>query len=260
MSNPGPADLFEVNLRQLSADLKKAAYAYPDVPLGNMPASKVLKLLKSAEALAPQVAYPAAPEIRIVAPTGQFVVQFKEGRLKLVSWAKAAAGGVLSAQQIGAIIVGEAAATTASSSRAERAVGGTRSRIQHYITMTLLGAAIIGTNVFTVWFLTRPPKSLLPKYRLLEREPAERLLASAAGEYATGEKPGDRRLHIRRDGVAVWGKFGADRAVTKETNFTLKGAETGGQPALLTSKRALITIKDPMTVVLHGDTYQRKPQ
>lgn len=260
MSDAGLADVFEVTLRQLSADLKKAAYAYPEIPLGKLPASKLLKLLKSAEALAPQVVYPAAPEIRIVAPTGQFVVQFKDGRLKLVSWAKDAAGGELSAQQIGAIVVGEAAAAKASSSRPERAAGGTSSRIRHYITMSLLGLGIVGTNVFTVWILTRPPKSMLPKYRLLDKEPAERLLASAAGEYATGEKPGDRRLQIRRDGVAQWGKLGANRAVTRETNFTLKGAETGGQPALLTSKRTLITIKDPMTVVLHGDTYQRKPQ
>lgn len=260
MSNPGPADLFEVNLRQLSADLKKAAYAYPDVPLGNMPASKVLKLLKSAEALAPQVAYPAAPEIRIVAPTGQFVVQFKDGRLKLVSWAKDAAGGVLSAQQIGAVITGESNLSDESSRAPAKSTAGGASRWRHYATMTLLGAAIIGCNIFTIWILTQPPKSLLPKYKLLDREPAERLLASAAGEYVTGEKPGDRRLQIRRDGVALWGKLGPDRAVTRETNFTLKGAETGGQPALLTSKRTLITIKDAVTVVLHGDTYQRKVQ
>ncbi len=257
MSTPNPADVFEVTLRQLSGDLKKAAYAYPEVPLGKMSASKLLKVLKSAEALAPQVAYPAAPEIRIVAPAGPFVIHLKDGRLKLVSWAKAAAGGDLSAQQIAAIIVGEAE-VTASSRAGAKEVTGAPGRFRHYVTMTTLVVAIIGCNMFTVWILTRPPKGLLPKYKLLDREPAERLLASAAGEYVTGEKPGDRRLNIRRDGVALWGKFGPDRAVTKETNFTLKGAETAGQPALLTSKRALITIKDSVTVVLHGDTYRRK--
>ncbi len=256
MSGPDLANLFAVTLRQLSGDLKKAGYAYPEIPLGKVPASRLLKLLKSAEALAPQVAYPATPEIRVEAPTGQFLVQFKDGRLKLVSWGKDAAGGLLSAEQIATVIVGEGEEIRPEPSA--RSSAGTPSRLRHYITMTLLGAGILGTNAFTFWVLTRPPKSLLPKYRLLDREPAERLLASAAGEYITGEKPGDRRLQIRRDGVALWGKLGPNRAVTKETNFTVKGAETSGQPALLTSRKTLITIKDPQTVVLHGDTYQRK--
>ncbi len=259
MSDPGVADVFTVTLRQLSADLKKAGYAYPEIPLGKLPASKLIKLLKSAEALAPQVAYPATPDIRIAAPSGQFIVQFKDGRLKLVSWGKDAAGGELTAQQIATIIIGDSV-DSIPAERASKAGAAGPSRWRHYLTMTLLGAGIIGTNVFTVWILTRPPKSLLPKYRLLDQEPAQRLLAGAAGVYATGEKPGDRRLHIRPDGVAQWGKYGPDRKVTRETSLTLKGAETGGQPALLTSKRSLITIKDPLTVVLHGDTYQRKPQ
>ena len=183
MSTSGLADLFAVTLRQLSPDLKKASYAYPEIPFGNIPASRLLKLLTSAEALAPHVAYPAVPEIRIVAPSGQFVVQFKDGRLKLVSWAKEAAGGELSAEQIGKIIVGESdlveprGRVTAGAAVSIASPG----RWRQYFMMTLLGLGILGCNVFTVWILTRPPRSILPKYKLLEKEPAERLLASVAG-------------------------------------------------------------------------------
>ena len=37
----------------------------------------------------------------------------------------------------------------------------------------------------------------------------------------------------------------------------MQAADAQGKPALLTSRKALITIKDPLTVVLYGDKYQR---
>jgi hypothetical protein len=117
--------------------------------------------------------------------------------------------------------------------------------------------ALIAVNAFTVSFHTRPPRTLTPKFTLMQAEPAERLLTDVAGIYETGDGPGDRRLEIQKNGGMQRIKFGAQRTVAQKQAFTVKAAEAAGKPALVTNKQTLITIKDMQAVVLYGDTYRR---
>jgi hypothetical protein len=170
-----------------------------------------------------------------------------------VSWSSSHKGGEYSAARIHAIITGEEAHEHARQHTVAAEPDGFRSKA----TTVLLVFAIVLVNTFTVWFVTRPKKTLLPAYTLLAPEPAERVLTNVAGVYETGTAPGDRHLEIRKDGVARRYKFAAERAPVEKQEFTVKPAETAGKPALLTSRRTMITIKDPISVVLYGDTYQR---
>jgi hypothetical protein len=131
--------------------------------------------------------------------------------------------------------------------------------LQGKAAMIGLIVAIIAVNSFTIWFVLQPKKTLLPKYTLLPPEPAERLLSNVAGVYETGAASGDRHLEISKDGAVQRFKFGPEpvRAPTVKQSFTVQAAEAQGKPALLTSRKALITIKDPLTVILYGDTYKR---
>jgi len=58
-------------------------------------------------------------------------------------------------------------------------------------------------------------------------------------------------------GRVRWEEFGDNRAIRGGADLTAQAAPSAGHPALLTSARALIEIKDPSTVVYYGDTYRR---
>ena len=176
--------------------------------------------------------------------------------MRLSSWSVQTGNNDYSPAQMVATIAG-----TEESQATDRHfdVGGARQRPKSGWRIAVLVAAIVGTNAVTVWMMTRPAPDLLPEYRLLEPEPGKRLLTSAAGTYETGAAAGDRQLRIDRDGGVRWVKFGANRSVEEESSMLVQPAQSAGQPALLTSTRALIEIRDPMTVVLFGDTYRRKP-
>ena len=255
MSKPGET-LYNVNLRHLSRDGRTAAADLPAQLLSHIPAKQLRGLLEAVGDLGPGVVYPVEPELRIAAPDGMFVVQLKGGRLNLVSWSSRHKGGEYSAEQIFAIVTGQELVGGAG-----RAVdtGGGGGGLRARATLIALALAIVGVNSFTVWFVTRPPRTLLPHYTLLPPGPGERLLGNVAGPYETGGKPGDRRLEIAPNGKAQRYKFGPERAPTAQQAFTVQPADTQGKPVLLTSRKALITIKDPVTVVLYGDTYKRVP-
>lgn len=252
---------YAIVLRHLSADLKTAGAALPDVKMEAVAVKKLKSMLDALAALAPKVSYPAMPELRITGPDGMFVVKANGGKLELVSWSTSRpAGGALSAAQILAAITGEGLEedTPSSSSRSgDSSAEKSAKKARNMFTMVALIVAIIGVNAFTVWFVTRPKKTLLPKYALLPPEPAERLLTSVAGVYETGAAPGDRQLKITKAGQAEWIKFGPERAVRDKKAFTVAAAKTGSSEALLTSRRAMIEIKDPITVVMYGDSYRR---
>jgi hypothetical protein len=250
MSKPGEI-LFSVSFKHLSSDAKKAGADLPDSQLYHVSVKQIRALLESMANLAPTVAFPAEPEMRMTGPAGKFVVQIKAGNLNFVSWSTSTrAGGKLTPEQIVAAITGAEADE-------ESAAAPEPSGIRHKLTMAMLIVAIAGVNAFTIWFVSRPPRTLLPKYTLMQAGPAERLLTDVAGVYETGGSSGDRRLEIGKDGAVERVKFGAKREVTQKQQFTVQAAEAAGKPALLTSKKALITIKDPLSVVLYGDTYQR---
>lgn len=260
MSRP-PTLLFTLNLRHLTADGKRAAADLPPVQLHYIAASQLQSLLRSVEGIAGMIAYPAEPEIRISGPTGEFVVRVKDGQLHLVSWSSAHKGGTATTAEIIAAVTEQEpekpTATRHESRPPLKPMKRPPSAAREKMTMIALALAIVLVNSFTIWILTRPPRSVVGKVRLLAPESAERLLADVAGAYETGKGDGDRRLDIRRDGSAQRTKFGAAGTVKDMQNFTVQGAESAGKRVLLTSRKSLITVKDSLSVVMFGDTYTR---
>lgn len=256
MSTTGET-LYSVAMRHLSSDAKRAGVDLPDAKLNHLSLRQLRTLLDSAAKLAPTVAYPIEPEMRIVAGAGNFVVQLKNGGLNFISWSSAVkVGGTITPAQIISAIAGDV--VEQSSGRAQSS--STPSRFSGSFSMALMAVAILAINGFTYWFVTQPPRTLVPKFTLLDSGPADRLLSEVAGVYETGGGPGDRRLEIRKDGAVHRFKFGTARKVVQKQEFTVKAAQASGKPALVTDRKTLIAINDPVSVVLYGDTYRRVPQ
>ncbi len=245
--------LYNLSLKHLSRDGKQAGAELPPVDLSFLSAKQFRAVLDGMEAAAPSVVASVEPELRVTTVDGNFVVKAKAGKLHLVSWSSKHKGGEYTAARIFAIITGEEAQRAAR----DQAAGLDPGWLQGKAAMVMFVIAIIAINSFTIWFVTQPKKTLLPKYTLLPAEPAARLLADVAGAYETGGATGDRRIEIDKSGTVQRYKFGAERAPTLKQTFTVQPADAQGKPALLTSRKALITIKDPLTVVLYGDKYQR---
>jgi hypothetical protein len=249
--------LFSVGFHHLSTDAKKSASTLPDAQLHYLTPTQVRTLLETAAALAPSVIPPAEPELRISGETGKFVVQLRAGNLNFVSWSTTHKGsGQLSPTQIIAIITGECDDDSAPSVGNGLPFLG---RLLPSMNMGTMAVIIVLVNAFTIWFVTKPPRTLTPKFVLMEAAPAERLLTEVAGIYETGAAPGDRRLEIKPDGGIQRIKIGPNGATAQKQAFTVKAAEAAGKPALVlvTKNQSLITIKDPLSVVLYGDTYKR---
>lgn len=247
--------LYMVALKHLARDGKKAAADLPEVQLNYIPAKQLRALLDAVAALGPAVVFPVAPELRITAPDGKYVVQLKGGRLQFTSWSSQHKGGEYSAERIYSIITGE---EEAEAQRAQQRSGDSSGGLmQSKPMLALLVVAIVAVNTFTFWFVTQPKKTLVPKYTVLSAEPAKRVLENVAGFYETGE----RRLEIDKSGKAHRYKIGPERKLVSPQTFTVEVADAGGKQALVASlnanRKALITIKDPVSVVLYGDTYQR---
>lgn len=255
--------VYDVTLSQLALDARAAGIEYPSAVRDGLSRKELRTLLKAAGALAPSISYPLTPELRVVTSAGNFVIQFKEGRLNLVSWASmnSRGGGATTPEQILAIITGEVmegdAGLAEEAAPVARATGKGWKRAALVV---LLVAAVVAINSFTFVQAKKPPGKFLPPYRVMEPAPSERALATVAGNYETGSQPGDRRLQIARDGNVTWIKFGQGRTPAESKTFTVKAVEAAGSPALLTSRESLIKIKDPTTLLLFGDTYVRVAQ
>ncbi len=256
-----PEALYNVALKHLSRDGTKAAADLPAQALNHISGKQLRAVLEAVGALAPSVIPPAEPELNIVAPDGKFVVRAKGGALHFTSWSSQHKSGQLSASRIYSIITGEEEAAVAERQASVGVRGGGRSGGGGGKgALVLLAIAILAVNSFTIWFVTRPKKTLLPSYTVLPAGPAERLLGNVAGVYETGSAPGDRRLEIDKSGQAQRYKFGNERTLTSKQTFTVVPAEAGGKPALLTSRKSLITVSDSLTVMLYGDSYRRVPR
>lgn len=252
-----PLQLFTLNLRHLSGDGKKAGASLPKVQLPYFSAQQIQTLLTSVAALAPTVVYPAEPEIRISGGTGEFVVRVTGGQLHLVSWSSTHKGGVATPEEIVAAVTGATSLGDGVPDITGVAASGTGRGWRDKLTLVALGLAILAVNSFTIWFLTRPPRTLTADYRPIAPERAERVLAEVAGVYETGKGAGDRRLEIVPSALAKRIKYGVKGSVKEVQNFDVKPVESGGNLALLTSRKSLIKIKDNLSVVLYGDTYTR---
>ena len=255
-----PAEIspFDVVLKHLSPDAKKASIEIPTSERLGLSPKELRGLLRAMEHLAPTVAYPAAPEMKVTGPTGRFMVQLREGRLHFVSWASMKSrGGNPSADQIADIITGE---VEEGGTGLESVIPDDPNAQRKWARVLIIAALIvvfIGANYYTYTQATKPPGNFLPRYRLMEPAPGERLMNDVAGNFETGGAPGDRRLQIRSDGAAEWQKFGAGRAVVERKPLVLQAIEVAAGRALLTSRQGLITIKDPSMLTMYGDTYIR---
>jgi hypothetical protein len=255
-----PETYYTVSLRQLAPDAKDAGVSYADTERQDVTAKELRALLRAAAALAPRVAYPLAPEFRVTTAAGRFVVQLKDGRLHFISWSSAKSrGGNPTADQIFAIITGEQVEDDRSTSSVAAGSGEEvkASSSWRWAAGSVLVVVILVANFYSVWNYRKAPGDLLPPLQILDGERAKRLLENVAGNYETGETPGDRRLEINRDGRVIWIKFGTNRAPVERKELTAQGAETSGQLALLTSKKGLIKVTDPTSLSLFGDKYQR---
>ncbi len=256
MSTPA----FTLGLHHLSADATQADATQaganlPDLELPAVKPEQLRVMLEALAALAPQIQYAANPEIRIAAGDRRFLVQIKEGHIRFTSWSLRAGGSDLTPQQILAAITGS---DEGPGGAAASAGAGGRSGFPRGLKIALIAAAILGSNAITAWMLTRPPADLMPEYRLLAEEPAKRLLAGVAGDYAMGADDGDYALRISPEGKVRWVTFGEKGVVMEETLLTAQAADSRGKPALVTSNRGLIEIRDPVTVAFYRDVYQRK--
>lgn len=253
-----PAEpLFTVQMSHLASDGRKAAADLPPVRLFYLKANQIHAILSSLEGIAATVTPPTQPEVRITGPKGEFVVHVRDGKLHLVSWSSKRSGGAVTAAQVVENL------TTREETEARgpvpRSATTARSPLREKLTLFALGAAIVAVNCFTVWILTKPPRTFLGDYRPLPKESADRLLSEVAGAYETGKRPGDRRLEIRSDASVQRVRFGPGGAVKDQQIFTVQPAESDGKRVLVTSRKSMITVKDSLSVVLYGDTYNRVP-
>jgi hypothetical protein len=247
---------FNVTLHHLTAGAKQAGATLPDIPLGEVPQKKLRELIRSLATLAPTNLGGASPELRVVAPHGQFVVQVSEARLRINSWTIKVGGADLSPDQIFALITGAEAVAGAVGLEA---TGGGAKRSRGALT-AILAVLILGTNALTAWMLTRPQPSppLLAEFTPLAKEPAERFIAEITGDYQTGTGEGTRALKIAKDGRVHWSRFGPAGAVAEDTEVAVQPVQSHGKPALLADDRTLIEATDARSLVFYNETYRRK--
>src|SRR5258708_28374732 len=96
--------LYNVTLKHLARDGKKAAADLTEVQLSHISAKQLRALIDAVGDLAPSVVPPVEPELDIATRDGKFVVRVKGGAMHLVSWSSRYKGGEYSAARIGAII------------------------------------------------------------------------------------------------------------------------------------------------------------
>jgi hypothetical protein len=251
------ASTFTVTLRHLAPDASRAGADLPDAELTEVPTDRLRRLIEGLSKLAPTVSYPTTPELRVTSPEGRFLVHVKEGKIKFTSWSLRTGGSELTPAEIFAAITGEELDEPAFV--AATAVVEEKKTMPRGAKIALLAVVILGSNAVTAWMAVKPPPTLLPNYRVMDAEPASRLLASTAGDYEMGTAAGDRGLTIRKDGTVRWYKYGENKTIAEEDGFTTKPVEV--QPARtpgLLAPNWIIDVKDPITVVFYGDTYRRK--
>jgi hypothetical protein len=247
---------FNVTLHHLAAGAKEAGATLPDIPLGEIPQKKLRELIRNLATLAPANLGKASPELRVIAPHGQFVVQISAGRLRINSWTIKVGGADLSPDQIFALITGAEAVADAVG---VDAVGGSAKRSRGALTV-VLAVLILGTNALTAWMLTRPQPSppLLAEFTPLAKEPAERFIAEIMGDYQTGPNAGARALKIAKDGHVHWLRLGPAGAVGEDTEVAVQPVQSRGKPALLADGRTLIEATDARSLLFYNETYRRK--
>ena len=262
------APVFSVTLRHLAPDAKAAGLAYPDVQLPAVNAAQLRDLLYSmSEAAARLTLYePSTPEIRVKTDRDSYVIRTCYRRLSFVGYEVLLRGEEHTANYILSTITGMAEPARAAP-RIERfaspnpaAAGGPAgpaSQVPRWVKITVLATLIIACNATAVWLMLRPTPTLAPHYDLLPDLESRALLTKVAGEYWTGNQPGDRRLVINPDGLLRLAKFGPQQAVLDESTRSARGALVAGRMAVVTNDSVIMTVKDADNVILFGSVYHR---
>lgn len=254
-------DEFDVTLHHLSSDGQQAGAQFPDLDLAKISPEKLRILLEAIAKIAAKCEFPTVPELRIAGPHGRFLVQAKNGQVRVTSWSTKAGSADLTPERIFALVMGRDAPEGEAGPEREIKIisfGGPSRRWA----LVVLVLAILATNGITAWLLTRPPTPLptavLPRYELVSPEKAKRVFADYAGVYETGGNSGDRSLTITDDGRLKWVRFGPQRSEAEKHDLTAQAAESGGRAVLVAANSGMIELRDPITLVYFGDTYRRK--
>jgi hypothetical protein len=249
------APTFTVTLHHLAPGAKQASAALSDTEVPDVTGKKLRELIRALAALAATNLGAASPELRVIAPHGQFVVKISEGRLRINSWTIKVGGADLSPDQIFALITG--AEAVAEAAGIDLGTGGPRRSRGAMI--AVLAVLILGTNALTAWMLTRPPPPppLLPEFTPLAKESGERFIAEIAGGYQTGTNEGARALKIAKDGHVHWLHLGPGGAIAEDVEISAEPVQSRGKPALFADARALIEVADASSLVFYNETYRR---
>lgn len=263
------APTYSVTLHHLAPGAKAAGLGYADEQLPAVTPAQLVEMLHAlgGVALGLTIYEPSNPEIRIKTDREVVVIRTRYRRLCFVGRETQLRGEDHSVAMIMAVISGVAepeivvpvasAKPGSASPTASRSFSPPSGGVPEWAKLAVLivlSLAAVGTGV---WMLTKPPKNLAPRFKLLAAAESSALLAKAAGEYRTGTQEGDRRLVIGADGTLRIAKYGPAQSIAEEVIRTARGASQNGQPGLATSDPYLMLVRDADTVVLYGQTYKR---
>jgi len=263
------APTYSVTLHHLAPGAKAAGLGYADEQLPAVTPAQLVEMLHAlgGVALGLTIYEPSNPEIRIKTDREVVVIRTRYRRLCFVGRETQLRGEDHSVAMIMAVISGVAepeivspaasAKPSSASPVASRSFSPPSGGVPEWAKLAVLivlSLAAVGTGV---WMLTKPPKNLAPRFKLLAAAESSALLAKAAGEYRTGTQEGDRRLVIGADGTLRIAKYGPAQSIAEEVIRTARGASQNGQPGLATSDPYLMLVRDADTVVLYGQTYKR---
>ena len=262
---------YQVFLHALAPDATDTGSKYADTTLAVVSEEQLRQLFTAFANLAARLSPTVTPrpEIRMQFPAGLAMIAPVEGKLYYVSWGSKAswgskvAGIEVSVDDLMGIIA--KAAVTAETLKPARA--GSRAAAperkaatdtRKFVTIALLGVAIVAMNVATVWMLLKPARTILPPYVFLPETESDALMKQVAGVYQTGTgAAGDRHLEIEKLGLLRFAVYGKNRTMRRERLQTARGARLVDGVAVITNEYGLLRLKDPSTVTVYGDTYRR---
>lgn len=271
------ASTYSVTLHHLALDAKATGLNYPDEQLQGVTVEQLTELLRALEEVAGRLSIyePSSPEIRVKTDREVFVVRTRYRHLCFVGSETALRGEEHSVAYIMGAITGQAlpVARPAVNPRlfdrpptaiplrpaARGGGGGVGIGFPDWAKIALLALFSLSFAGAGVWMLFKPARTLAPKYKLMSATEAVGLLGRVAGQYQTGNQPGDRRLIIDNAGTLRIAKYGPDQSIAEEIIRTARGATQGGRPALVTSDPYVMLIHDADSVTLYGQTFRRVP-
>ena len=267
------ATTYSVTLHHLAPGAKDAGLNYPDEQLQGVTVEQLTELLRALEEVAGRLSIyePSSPEIRVKTDREVFVVRTRYRHLCFVGSETALRGEEHSVAYIMGAITGQALPVarpvvnprlferppTAIPLRPSARGGGGGIGFPDWAKIALLALFSFTFVGAGVWMLFKPARTLAPKYKLMSATEAVGLLGRVAGQYQTGNQPGDRRLIIDNAGTLRIAKYGPDQSIAEEIIRTARGATQDGRPALVTTDPYVMLIHDADSVTLYGQTFKR---